>query len=230
MVGFLLAFLVAVDYDLVEQPKPLTAKPTANYSLFDEVKKPEVKKPEVNKNSDKDKNKNKKYPSKSYAYKKPNADWSFPGSTKEELITHLKTHRNHSKEFKDIDLNSLDFQTLKDLHSLDHEHNFKVQSSFSQNCVKSTTKNRRILFFTSDSCPACKSCFAKFAPWLRAAGWTIGPEDHNHIQIVNIDHNRTAAGKYQIGSLPTFIVLENEQVIRRTGYLEKEQVPRLLVN
>jgi hypothetical protein len=47
-------------------------------------------------------------------------EWTFPGSTREDLINHLQTHPNHSAEFAGRSLSDLSFTELKRQHSDSH--------------------------------------------------------------------------------------------------------------
>lgn len=46
--------------------------------------------------------------------------WSFPGSSRGDLIDHLKTHPNHRSTFSSASLDGLSFDDLVDLHSRHH--------------------------------------------------------------------------------------------------------------
>ena len=49
------------------------------------------------------------------------SNWTFPGTTHDELIEHILTHDNHSGKFSAEWLRRLTFEELKALHSDDHE-------------------------------------------------------------------------------------------------------------
>ena len=216
MYGLLLSLMMGqVAYGLIDE-KP------ANYSLTDPIKQVEL--PKFTRQS-----------KKSWYYKS--------NETKEQLIEHLKTNKNHKNTFKDVDIDDLSLETLKNLHGLDHENSLtnkdlhsysfetlskKQLNNFKSNCTTYNTRKKRILYFTADWCPACKSCYNQYYPWLSASRWIIGTGSDSHIQIVNIDKQPDMMRRYGVASIPTFIVIDDEKVIKRTGYLQKEQIPNLL--
>lgn len=87
-----------------------------------------------------------------------------------------------------------------------------------------TILNKRVLFFTDRShCAPCKRTEKKTFPLLKDKGWKIGVEDTNIIQIIdNTANNAALFQSYDIQArgVPTFILLENEKVVRiNTGFM-----------
>ena len=77
--------------------------------------------------------------------------------------------------------------------------------------------NKTIWYFTS---PWCQPCLA-FGPTMDRVDKVI------KVKKVNIDYEPDATGKYGVTSIPTIILIENEQPVKRyTGVMSYNDVLR----
>lgn len=65
-------------------------------------------------------------------------------------------------------------------------------------------RSTRALFFKTDNCHWCDYQERNAFPILKEAGFTIGPEPSNHIQVIN---DEALASKYNITAYPTMVML-----------------------
>lgn len=78
-----------------------------------------------------------------------------------------------------------------------------------------------ILYFTAAWCGPCKA----FRPVVNEALSETGKS----AQILDIDQNTIAVEKYSITSVPTIVVVENGNVLRRhSGVMSKQQLKSFL--
>ncbi len=84
------------------------------------------------------------------------------------------------------------------------------------------TVKRRIVMVASSTCPPCNQFKSYQVPKLKAAGWNVGSDEENHLQIVS-------PGIYHAAVWPTFIYIENGKEIRRhEGYATMSDIEWLL--
>lgn len=77
---------------------------------------------------------------------------------------------------------------------------------------------KRVLVFKASWCGACQSLNYEW-PKLEAVKWKIGPNEQSHFQLVDADERPDLMSKYGVSSLPTVILIENEQEVSRQGSL-----------
>ena len=74
-----------------------------------------------------------------------------------------------------------------------------------------------ILYFTAAWCGPCKA----FKPVVSE----VVSETGKFVQVLDIDQNDIAVQKYSITSVPTMVVVENGNVLRRhSGVMSKQQL------
>lgn len=86
---------------------------------------------------------------------------------------------------------------------------------------------KRVLMFTAEWCYACKTGLADFGPWLEKSGWQIDDTDAAHCQLIDADERPDMVRKYRITSLPTFVLIDGDKELRRTGYAGRMTIPTL---
>jgi thiol-disulfide isomerase/thioredoxin len=87
-------------------------------------------------------------------------------------------------------------------------------------------KNKRVLYFGQKGCSPCRQVQKNTFPVLKTTkpAWTIGDADTNLIQVLDFDKNNDLAQKFNIDSVPTFILLNgNKEVKRVTGFMTPKQ-------
>lgn len=82
-------------------------------------------------------------------------------------------------------------------------------------------RSTRTLFFTAVWCPPCKSVKEKSFPTLKAAGWTIGSEPSNHVQVIDADENPDLMEEFEVKTLPTWVRVRGGKVLeQRSGLMD----------
>lgn len=76
----------------------------------------------------------------------------------------------------------------------------------------------RILIFKASWCGACQALNSEW-PKLEAVKWKVGSTEQSHFQLVDADERPDLMTKYGVSSLPTVILVENEQEVARHGLL-----------
>ena len=78
-----------------------------------------------------------------------------------------------------------------------------------------------ILYFTADWCNPCK----RVRPILEE----LNMDHHNKFQIIDVDSEIELAKKFEVRSIPTFILIDNGVEIKRsTGAQTREQLEELI--
>lgn len=86
---------------------------------------------------------------------------------------------------------------------------------------------RRVLMFTADWCYACKAGLKDFGPWLEKSGWQIDETEAAHCQLIDADERPDLVRKYRVATLPTFVLIDGDKELRRTGYAGRMTIPTL---
>lgn len=78
-----------------------------------------------------------------------------------------------------------------------------------------------ILYFTADWCNPCKR--------VRPIVEELNMDHHNKFQIIDVDSEIELAKKFEVRSIPTFILIDNGVEIKRsTGAQTREQLEELI--
>lgn len=78
-----------------------------------------------------------------------------------------------------------------------------------------------ILYFTADWCNPCKR--------VRPIVEELNMDHHNKFQIIDVDSEMELAKKFEIRSIPTFILIDDGVEIKRsTGAQTREQLEELI--
>lgn len=77
---------------------------------------------------------------------------------------------------------------------------------------------KRVLVFKASWCGACQALNYEW-PKLEAVKWKVGNDETHHFQIVDADERPDLMSKYGVSSLPTIILVENDQEVARHGLL-----------
>lgn len=99
-------------------------------------------------------------------------------------------------------------------------------------------REKRILLFSASWCGPCQEMKGDLqkpertpnatCARLQKAGWKIGVEPSNHVQVVDMDASPELSEKYSIQSLPTLILIENGRELRRLeGCVDEWTVSKL---
>lgn len=100
----------------------------------------------------------------------------------------------------------------------------------STNAPSARERTRRLLYFTAKWCTNCRSNEATLAA-LTEAGWKVGNDPDNHIQIVDCDHAPDLRRRLRVDSIPTWVLIDHSREIRRRyGALDPFAVGRLFDN
>jgi hypothetical protein len=85
---------------------------------------------------------------------------------------------------------------------------------------------RLILFTDPPHCVPCRSqdeVLRRLAEWDRQGYWSVGPESHNIIQVLDADH--PLAEFYGVTQIPCWVrVRWNGEFVKVSGVLSKEQI------
>ena len=76
-------------------------------------------------------------------------------------------------------------------------------------------RERRVLFFYQDDCEACDEAKACLLPLFKGKSMSVGPETHNHIQMLRYQDHPDIVAAYKIKLLPTFVVIRNKREQKR---------------
>lgn len=96
-------------------------------------------------------------------------------------------------------------------------------------CHAQEPRTNRVLFFTADYCQPCKDALSgtnQFVQWLRDAGWKIGVEDWNHIQVIDIEQRTDLAEVYGVEFTPAMVRLGGNE--KPVAYLNRQSLVNLL--
>lgn len=78
-----------------------------------------------------------------------------------------------------------------------------------------------ILYFTADWCNPCKR--------VRPIVEELNMDHHNKFQIIDVDSEMELAKKFEVRSIPTFILIDDGVEIKRsTGAQTREQLEELI--
>lgn len=91
--------------------------------------------------------------------------------------------------------------------------------------VSVAARSRRLLAYLAPGCPPCQVFRDDVIPKLRRAGWEIGTEPTNHVQLIESDSDLPGS----IVFFPTFELIEKGRVVRRhEGFLDAWGVGELV--
>lgn len=79
-------------------------------------------------------------------------------------------------------------------------------------------QKRKVLVFKATWCGACQSLNYEW-PRLKKAGWRVGEKLTDHIQLVDADQRPDLISRYGISSLPTLVLVDDNEEIAREGSL-----------
>lgn len=86
-------------------------------------------------------------------------------------------------------------------------------------------RRKRLLVYTAPWCGPCRRFQSMVVPKLVAAGWEVGDESTDHVQLVEVGETLPAG----IEALPTFVLLEDGRESRRqVGFLDAWGVGELV--
>lgn len=86
-------------------------------------------------------------------------------------------------------------------------------------------RSRRLLVYTASWCRPCRRFREEVLPKLEAAGWDVGEEPTDHVQLIAVGTDPPEG----IESLPTFVLLEDGREARRhVGVLDAWGVGELV--
>lgn len=77
-------------------------------------------------------------------------------------------------------------------------------------------QKRKVLVFKATWCGACQSLNDEW-PRLEGAGWRVGDKLTDHIQLVDADQRPDLISRYGISSLPTLVLVDDDEEIARHG-------------
>ncbi len=106
--------------------------------------------------------------------------------------------------------------TSVDENDGDLPKSLELKSSAANSRPKALKK--RVLVFKASWCGACQALYYEW-PKLEAVKWKVGNDETHHFQIVDADERPDLMAKYGVSSLPTIILVENDQEVARHGLL-----------
>ena len=120
--------------------------------------------------------------------------------------------------------------TSDQLNGLSPEDKNRLHGKFHKELEDATPKPRfpRILFFTASYCGPCQAAKGECFEWLKHSGWQIDESDRAHLQVVPIEKNSGLFAKYGVGAMPSFVLIDSNGVIARSGYEGRKTFENLL--
>lgn len=92
-----------------------------------------------------------------------------------------------------------------------------------KNPAKRKPLKRKVLVIKATWCGACQALNYEW-PRLRKVRWRIGGANTDHFQLIDVDANPDAVGRYGITQLPTLLLIENGKVLQRAGGLNAKDL------